>query len=189
MTLLDYANWVPLPPPVTTGSAIQSFADPTGEVWVAKNGVRGGAWLRARDALRARMYRAAAYTTVATTATRIPYDSVTPNYDLFGLSTTGASAGFTVPIAGMYRLCVVCHLQGAATAGRTFGQLICSVASTYVFGDGTQAASSMGFLQSSLELLLQANETAYFQYSTAVAQPFYAGNGDNWCSVQYMANS
>jgi hypothetical protein len=40
-----------LPPPVTTGATTQSFVDHTGEMWVARTGVNGGQWRRARDVL------------------------------------------------------------------------------------------------------------------------------------------
>ena len=189
MTLLDYANWVPLPAPVTTGTTVQSFTDPTGEVWIAKNGVNGGAWSRARDVLRARMYRSAAYTSVASTATRIPYDTVT--YDPYGMATVAAAAGtqcFTIPVAGLYRLTSQTHIQGAATAGRSYAQRngtgTVDVTSSVVF-DIIQPANSQLVISGSEESLYGA-ATTWIQYFTAVAQPFFVGPGDTWASILYV---
>jgi hypothetical protein len=88
-----------LPPPVTSGSAVQSFTDATGEVWVAKNGVNGGAWRKARDVIFSHWYRNAAYT-VTTGGSVLGFDQrVKDDYGLF----TGQST-FTAPIPGIYEL-------------------------------------------------------------------------------------
>jgi len=52
MTQINYTDFVPTPPPVTSGTTIQTFQDPTGDMWVAKNGVANGQWFRARDVLK-----------------------------------------------------------------------------------------------------------------------------------------
>jgi hypothetical protein len=96
MTLLNYTDPIPLPPLVTSGSAIQSYTDPIGDVWVAANGVNGGAWRRARDVLHSRSYRAAA-ATITATLTAIAFDTVVR--DPYGLLTGGSC---TVPVPGIY---------------------------------------------------------------------------------------
>jgi hypothetical protein len=84
-----------LPPPVTTGTTIQSFIDLYNELWVAKNGVYGGAWKKARDVLRASVYRVAAIPAVPTTNTVFPADTVL--HDAYGLWTGSPTYVFTTP--------------------------------------------------------------------------------------------
>jgi len=63
MSVIQSPTSVPvnnLPPPVTSGSGIQTFIDVNGEQWVAKVGVYGGVWKRARDVMHAIAYRNAA---------------------------------------------------------------------------------------------------------------------------------
>jgi hypothetical protein len=98
MTFPEFANWVPLPAPVTTGTAVQTFTDPTGDVWVAKNGVNSGAWKKARDALHVSYRRVAAFN-VPTTTGAIGMDTV--ENDPFGLYNP-ATGICTVPVAGMW---------------------------------------------------------------------------------------
>jgi hypothetical protein len=112
MTLLDYANWVPLPAPVTSGSGIQTFIDPCGDVWVAANGVNSGAWRRARDVLHARYYRNAAWTCSAGAWISINMD--TASFDDYGLYSTSTGL-FTPPLTGFWRL----TFQASATATAT----------------------------------------------------------------------
>jgi hypothetical protein len=96
MSIPTYAVVNDLPAPVTTGSTIQSFTDVLGDVWVAKNGVSGGAWARARAVLYCRCYRGAAYNTPAINATFV-YDTAVD--DVYGLF---ASPGINLPIPGYW---------------------------------------------------------------------------------------
>jgi hypothetical protein len=102
MTLLNYTDFVPTPAPVTSGSTIQSYTDPLGDVWVAKNGVYAGAWKRARDVLHPRVYRNAALT-MPTASTVVPFDTVW--LDTYGLWTPGSSQtySFVLPVPGIYQ--------------------------------------------------------------------------------------
>jgi len=99
MSFPTYVDPIPLPAPVTTGSTIQSYTDPLGDVWVAKNGVNGGNWKRARDVLYGGYYRAAAWNLTTTTAVML-YDTV--QYDDYGLYNTSTGA-ITLPVAGVWR--------------------------------------------------------------------------------------
>ena len=101
MTHLDYANWVPLPAPLTSGTTVQSFTDPTGEVWIAKNGVNGGAWARARDVLHASYYRTTVFNTPANSPQAFGYNALLS--DAYGLYNPGTGVA-TYPIAGWFRL-------------------------------------------------------------------------------------
>jgi hypothetical protein len=85
--------------PLAAGAALSSYTDPiTSEVWVAKGGVNGGAWRKARDVLHAQMQRAAAFTATGTN-TILTYDTVVN--DPYGLWVTN---GYTAPVAGLWRL-------------------------------------------------------------------------------------
>jgi len=60
------------------------FDDPSGERWVAKGGVAGGVWRRAKDALSCKVYRNAAFT-APTGGARFPYDTAVPSRDAYGM--------------------------------------------------------------------------------------------------------
>lgn len=105
---LSMAGAGALPPPVTTGSTIQSFTAADGEIWVAKNGVNGGAWRKARDVLISRWYRNAALGLTVAGAT-VVLDAV--HRDTYGLYS---AAGFAAPVAGWYTCMFQC---GAAATG------------------------------------------------------------------------
>lgn len=92
----------PTGPGGTVTGGLVSATDSNGEVWVAKAGVNGGAWRKARDVLRARWCRSANWS--FSTLTNVPYD--TKIYDAYGLFVGTA---FTVPVSGMY-LSTAAHL-------------------------------------------------------------------------------
>lgn len=136
-----YVGIIPLPAPVTTGSGVQSYTDPNGDLWVAANGVNGGAWKRARDVLYSRIYRTAAYT-VGTAYALYPFDTV--SFDAYGMFSASLN-GFQIPVSGLYRFNVVIAtsiagnqwtsmnirrngnnlIQGTAIGGNIAGTLTC----------------------------------------------------------------
>src|SRR5262252_4088754 len=118
MTLLNYTDPVPTPAPLTSGSTVQTYTDPTGEVWVAKNGVNGGNWLKARDVLHARWWRSANWTVTASVQA-VTLD--TSNFDKYGLWVP-ASTAFVTPAAGLYS--VYAGYAIAATAVGNFTNLM-----------------------------------------------------------------
>ena len=87
-----------LPPPVTTGTTTQNFTDGSGVVWVARNGVNGGNWRRARDVLHAKWFRNAPLP-LAVAGTNLAFDTMV--FDPYGLWAGGA---FTPPVAGVWDL-------------------------------------------------------------------------------------
>jgi hypothetical protein len=111
-----YVPLIPLPAPVTTGTTVQSYTDPSGDVWVAKNGVNSGNWFRARDVLHSRIARAAAWN-LSTTLVQFSYD--TAMRDPYGMYSAG---GFQVPIAGLY-LWTATLSAGLTWASASFLQL------------------------------------------------------------------
>jgi hypothetical protein len=90
---------IPAPPAATTSATIQTYTDASGEVWVAKAGVKGGQYRKARDVLYSRLALSAA-APVGTPLVTLPWD--TTRDDLYGLGTLGASAHWTIPAAGLY---------------------------------------------------------------------------------------
>jgi hypothetical protein len=104
--------WVALaasvPPPIGPTDPLTRYVDATGEVWVAKGGVNGNAYRRARDVLHSRWFRSAALT-VGTTATNLAFDSMVA--DPYGLWT---SPQWTIPMAGVYAITVQVILTATA---------------------------------------------------------------------------
>lgn len=86
-------------PPVGASAPFQSWQDSSSEWWVAKGGVNGGAWRKARDVLHARAYRAGAFTVIAGTANNLAMDTV--DLDPYGILTAGF---FTFPLAGLWQV-------------------------------------------------------------------------------------
>jgi hypothetical protein len=92
--------WVPQaqrPAPVTAG-ALQSYTDPDGEVWIAKPGVYGGQWRKARDYLRCLVVRNGAWITY-TTWSRVIWDAV--DHDPYGMHVGNGFVRSLIP--GVYR--------------------------------------------------------------------------------------
>jgi hypothetical protein len=110
MSIQTYVPVDNLPAPITTGTTIQNFTDVWGDVWVAKNGVNGGNWRRARDVLTSKIYRAAAWTT-GSSGSLLSFDSVTR--DPYGLAGGGQ---WTCPVAGVYAVSAVAGITFTATA-------------------------------------------------------------------------
>jgi hypothetical protein len=98
-----------VPAAVGSGSGLVSFTDDLGDVWVAKGGVNGGVYKRARDVLHAAYVRNAALSTVATaggSGVMTTFDGM--QYDDYGMWQTGvgnqSAGGFVTLVPGMYRL-------------------------------------------------------------------------------------
>jgi hypothetical protein len=89
-----------IPAPVSSGATIVSFTDVNGDIWVAKNGVNGGAYRRARDVLVSVLFRSAAFSTT-TTALALGFDTVLT--DDYGIGT-GSPTVWTAPVAGFYKV-------------------------------------------------------------------------------------
>jgi len=116
MTYLEYANWVPLPAPVSTTGPLSnggySFTAPDGEVYVAKSGVNGGNWSKARDVLFAQATISSALTG-NTGQTTIVWDTVAR--DVYGM--WNGTSGLVAPIAGLYRYVTQATCGFGATTG------------------------------------------------------------------------
>src|SRR5262252_9044900 len=82
-----------VPPQAPPGSGKNFFTDASGEVWASLN---GSAWRRARDVIKCRLYRNAAWT--LTNGMSIPFDT----YDFGGTWNLSNGTTWTCPVAGDY---------------------------------------------------------------------------------------
>lgn len=164
-------------------SALVSRTDANGVVWVAKGGVNGGAWLRASDAITARVWRNAAYT--PNTAVDVPFDTL--HWDPYSCFNV-ANGRFTAPIPGVY-LVIGALTVGSAAAGNIF------VAG--LFKNGTQTSNGpLGYasagaqnLTSSATDLVPAAAGDYITVRTGYNPSNLAGiTGpmNTWFSLQYL---
>jgi hypothetical protein len=176
-----------LPAPITSGSGINSYTDVLGEVWVAKNGVNGGNWKRARDALHARWYRTAALTST-TTVQNMPYD--TTHYDAYGLVSNAAGySQFAAPVSGMYGIYV--QLGASPTAAAQYISLRAyafSNGTAYFWGLGQAVSGSTTAITPNIYCVMPVNAGDYF-YSTFVSQVSMAvapGSYYTFMSVDYL---
>jgi len=122
MSFPTYVDPIPLPPPVTTGSGIQSYTDPLGDVWIAANGVANGAWKRATNACKAKNWPNANFSlNPQATYNVIPLNSGNTVNDPYGLMATNNR--FTIPFYGWWRVHGAMTTAGQASAAR----IICAV--------------------------------------------------------------
>jgi len=141
MAFLDYTNPIPLPAPLTSGTTVQSYTDPIGEVWVAKNGVNSGQWRKARDVLHCKLWRNAAFTLATSGNPILPMDTV--NRDPYGMFNSGVG-GANAPIAGIYRI-VVWYRYTATAAGQSANAFIAINNATLTsFGNGGASQTTSG---------------------------------------------
>jgi hypothetical protein len=131
MSIPSYVVLNDLPPPVTTGG-IQGFIDVYGEQWVAKPGVYGGVWRKARDVLHGIIYRASNFT-MTTAMSTVAFDTV--YRDVYGMA---ALPGFALPVAGWYRMYATCNAVSNAAAQWVQVNIISTVGGTVI----THAASN-----------------------------------------------
>jgi hypothetical protein len=157
----DYAVTDNLPAPLTSGTTIQSFTDVGGEIWVAKNGVNGGTWNRARDVLKGIITRTAALNMpTATTGGGgiIAFDTVAK--DVYGMYTGASNYGYTAFIGGWYQAFVI--IQTICTVANAFIQGSIKVNNTTLWSSDNEfsaLASGGGLLwRSSALLFLNAGD-------------------------------
>ena len=168
--------------PPYTGGGIGTYTDPAGEVWVAKVGVNGGAWRKARDVLHARWYRAAAWSTATGAGVPIVFD--TADFDAYGLWVSGSS-GFVAPVAGVYRAGGALTAPFAA-AGQyvqlTLVQGAAQIAQNTLYGagavNGNAAVSDI--------VRAAAGDVLSVQARTTAVQAGLTGRGLTYFNVDYV---
>jgi hypothetical protein len=128
------------PAPLSGAAPLTLFNDPYGDVWVAKGGVNGGAWRRARDVLTATAARNAAWG-VTTTSSVLAFDQVTRDpYAILG----PAGQTWTVPCPGWWRV----RANYAATAsgvGQTMAAALNHNGTVFVNAQAQSGSSSARF--------------------------------------------
>jgi hypothetical protein len=174
-----------LPAPVTTGGT-QGFIDLYGEQWIAKPGVYGGNWVKARDGLRAWVYRAAAFSPPTAATGLFPADSV--KGDPYGMWTGNPSYQFTVPVAGWYRL--YNHWVGTGAVSPNYVGMSFYQNGTQVINENMIVCAS-GNITPRLQALISANANDYFQayYFASVAVTDAVGLSTTGFSVAYMGRN
>lgn len=168
-----------LPAPVTSGTTVQSFTDALNDVWVAKNGVRSGGWRRARDVLRARVFR----TTNITASTLnswnwMPYD--TTGWDEYGMVSLGVGSPgpFTCPLAGAWQL------NAAANASAITGRILAGLAKNgAIVARGVDVNASVYGVVAMDIMQLVAGDTAGFAAYISASTTFV---GDAAATFTYM---
>lgn len=170
-----------VPAPVGAASPLVSVTDNTGEVWIAKGGYNGGAYVRARDAVYAKVYRNATYSSVANVVTVFPFD-VTLD-DSLTLWTLGTGAAFRAPITGLYDVSWNLHFNTNGTS-RNYTQLLANGAQTCLGTDGTFPSSWTSF-GGHATVRMPGNTTIQVQYNTVSALGTGIGQLDSWCTIKY----
>ena len=181
-------RWVGIPSgtpaALAAASPFTAWTDPAGDVWVAKGGVNGGAWKRARDALHSSVWRNAAYTCpIADTA--VPYDTV--RNDPFGIWVP-ASNGFVVPVAGVWQI------RGSVFYNATAGAVLATniVRNGAFLFDSQQSAGGTQAVTGSIIAVINAAAGDLLQISTftspATALYIAAGRTGTYATCDYQGS-
>jgi hypothetical protein len=178
-----YPQIIGLPAPLTSGPGIGTYQDPSGEIWIARNnvtinGVLGG-WARARDVLRCRVFRTAAWTT-PTTANNFAFDSVAS--DPYGIYNIVGSV-FTVPLTGVYL-----QIFQAGASATAAGQWI-SVSINGASGSGNLMTAAGAVIHTSHTTNIvnyTAGSTFNCQLSASAALAGLTGNNGSFGTIQYL---
>jgi hypothetical protein len=172
-----------LPPPVISGTTVQSFTDVWGDVWIAKNGVYGGAWKRARDTLYGKWYRNAAFTLPAGQAA-VPLDSTTR--DPYSMYTNPAGSAAYPPISGLYD--ILWQVTANATASGQWVQPRFFI-NGMLMGVSQSYASSVNAFSSVISQQFVLHVGDYIQFydnaSTALAAGVGAPGYWTYATVEY----
>jgi len=167
-----------------TGAGIGSYTAPDGEVWVAKAGVNGGAWRKARDVLHARWFRNAAFTMATAGQTVLSMD--TTIRDSYGLYTPGNGA-VTVPVSGVWMFSAM--TGASATAVGQFLQHVYSIVSggAIVHGFTVYSSVAAGFtITSAFSRFLNAGDQIALLGRATVAMNGLTGEGNTNFNATYM---
>jgi hypothetical protein len=169
----------PAAEPPTTSAAIVSRPDLSGELWVAKAGVNGGGWRKARDVLAARIYRNAAFTAPAAEGGPAGFDSV--SFDAYGLT---AASTFTAPVAGLYRVAGVMAVVATATGQAYYIRIMVSGTGRYE-SQGWAAGAGGVFAPFSDLLNVPAGGTIFLNHRATPSLAGFAGENNCNLSVSY----
>jgi hypothetical protein len=175
------------PAPLGAAAPFTSFTDSLGDVWVAKGGVYGGAWRRAKDGLYCRVYRNSNY---AVTAGANTVQFNVASWDPYSIYN-GINFSFVFPLAGYYLL--VGNIAQNVGTGQWF-QINANITgsitgSTYLGGCPPTAAGPADVIASMSDIYLVNAAGAYFILSTNGSSTQIDGNasgGYTVASVTYL---
>jgi hypothetical protein len=173
------------PAPLAAGAGFTSYTDPAGDVWVAKGGVNGGAWRRARDVLNGKVARGAVYSIpVNSSPVAIPFDTVVK--DPFAMWTAG-SLRWTIPLTGRYASNVLAYAQATATAQLV---AVAQMRNGATLGGVNVQASMAGALNPNVAMIvdLVAGDTLYPQISAypGALSSQWADVTTTWMTLDYL---
>jgi hypothetical protein len=154
-------------------------------MWIAKAGVSGGAWRRAREVATARVWRNAAYGFTSTPAVLI-FDSIERDpYGLYGLG----SGLFTCPVAGLYEM--TGHIALTVAAGSASDiRAQKTGAMVYTGGGMTGSAGVTGrMLGATGPFLCAAGDTLGWQIWSNMALAGVTGQNLSWAVFSYRGSA
>jgi|SRR5215469_294868 len=185
MSFPTYVDPIPLPPVVTTGTTVQSYTDPLGDVWVAKNGINGGNWLRARDVLTCHAYKNSAQSISLNTYTTTIFNNV--SWDPYGMVNTSTGI-VTVPIAGLYHLSARMEVDITSAAFRNICTLFVNGGEARRGTDVWNSAGTTCAGMIAIDYRANANDAFGFTVYNTVAGNYNTSPILNWCCVHFYGN-
>jgi hypothetical protein len=178
-----YADLNILPAPVTTGTTTQVFTDIWSEVWVAKNGVNGGNWNKARDVLHASVTRTAAFTT-PTGSSLFGFDTVTR--DTYGMWVPNPTYGWVVPVTAIYRVHWHYGISGAAVGEYCNASILTNGGNISLHNNFAAVAGGLYGRAEALARLTALTDTTTASYFTSVAEAGVTGAANVSFSIDYL---
>jgi hypothetical protein len=153
-------------PPVAPATPFTSYTDGNGEIWVARGGVNGGAWKRARDVLKAAYYRSNAWN-ASGAATAIAMNAIeTDDYGLYNAAT----ATFTAPLAGWYwHFATLAVTTAVATGQYMSGQLASAAGVAYAADLAWASAIGQVYMRVQMLRLMAAGDTVQVRQASGPA--------------------
>jgi hypothetical protein len=180
-----YAELNVLPAPVITGTTTQVYTDIWGEVWVAKNGVNGGNWFKARDVLHASVTRTSAFTT-PTGASTFGFDTV--SRDIYGMWNGSPTFGWIVPVTAIYRIHFAYGITGAAIAEYCNASIYQGAVNISLHNNFAAVAGGLYARAQCLARLTALTDTVTASYFTSIAETGVTGAATNTFSIDYLGS-
>jgi hypothetical protein len=135
-----------IPPPLGTGAPLAYFLDTGNEMWVAKGGVSGGSWHKARDVLKGNWGRSNVAWNITAAGVTVPPDNM--GFDAYGMWVPGGGNFYwLIPVPGVYRFHCNTGSSGSTAAGQQCTLSIkqnALIPSNAASGASTAAGQSIG---------------------------------------------
>ena len=190
MTMVPtYAPINDLPAPVTSGSTIQTFTDVYGDVWVAANGVYGGAWRRARDVLALHVYVTVANALASAAFTKVNFNAVRTigawSGDPYSLWST-SNYSFACPLAGRYYIAARTGSGFTAAAYRAITSVFQNGGEARRGPDIYGASSTEGSSFVSTDIMLSLGDVVDIRHYSTPAGNSVATGVQSWLDLAYL---